>query len=116
VAWENKGPVSSINGSKEKGKTKVAMKWRDGSTRLDVTRHLRLRAVVSLGPRFNLVKQQKDALHLLVSKQINNYTWELLSAFSNLSDAYEDIFLDKENKSGFISYNQDNQPFITVSK
>ena len=91
------------------------MKWRDGSTRDDVTRHLRLRGV-SFGPRFNLVKQQKDALHLLVSKQINNYTWELLSAFSNLSDAYEDIFLDKENKSGFISYNQENQPFITVSK
>jgi len=114
VAWENKGPVSSIDGSKQKEKNTSHVERRLNK-RLDVTRHLRLRAV-SFGPRFNLVKQQKDALHLLVSKQINNYTWELLSAFSNLSDTYEDIFLDKENKSGFISYNQENQPFITVSK
>ena len=114
MAWENKGPVSSINGSKQKEKNTSHVERRLNK-RLDVTRHLRLRAV-SFGPRFNLVKQQKDALHLLVSKQINNYTWELLSAFSNLSDTYEDIFLDKENKSGFISYNQENQPFITVSK
>jgi len=114
VAWENKGPVSSIVGSKQKEKNTSHVERRLNK-RLDVTRHLRLRAV-SFGPRFNLVKQQKDALHLLVSKQINNYTWELLSAFSNLSDTYEDIFLDKENKSGFISYNQENQPFITVSK
>ena len=115
MAWENKGPVSSINGSKQKEKNTSHEMERRLNKRLDVTRHLRLRAV-SFGPRFNLVKQQKDALHLLVSKQINNYTWELLSAFSNLSDTYEDIFLDKENKSGFISYNQENQPFITVSK
>ena len=114
MAWENKGPVSSIDGSKQKEKNTSHVERRLNK-RLDVTRHLRLRAV-SFGPRFNLVKQQKDALHLLVSKQINNYTWELLSAFSNLSDTYEDIFLDKENKSGFISYNQENQPFITVSK
>ena len=58
------GPVSSIDDFKQKEKkTKVAMKRRDGSTRLDVTRHLRLRAV-SFGPRFNLI-EQKDALHFV---------------------------------------------------